>query len=882
MLFNQTVQLIELTKELERIPVDTLKFSYALGHTYKNAGNYINGITDREDKNGYRGGTFFEESRAGEYYKSVVQSKIDLRVVRAYYKDENTLPKYLSVEIRVKVNDVQIDKKTYGRGAAEGDIIGVVDISNYVGTVVIEYYAHEFSGGVDWWATLTYTTQAIQDIPNEKPRSITDVINRVLDVGVGCRTLSEKPFYKLDPVYAEMFSTVVAPEYSFTRATLYEVLLEIGTTNNIGAIPKLKWDFETNTASIISFTLTGTDEQYNLPPDATGYLSLEHSTDAESYCGAIESYVDNMVNTVEQGQGTVTEPSKYGFQTLRGGPNDYFVDDDHAQLNLQFPAYQINKMEQGAVSASSGNIGDITGYMFEAAEYATLSPYQGKFPESKKYALRYTQNSNVVDGFTVRAEDAKILGIDKQDYAAVAIAKQQQGTPSDIGSIANFAYRVNYTPIVGARVRQYKPYRDTHPRNNVLYYNQAANVVESSYYGHNMKYYLARIGNDLYMVTYKFKKWTSLPRIGQVFADKYISQVDSMAEQDFIVATLYLTPHFNRLNQNVGINAARRYYEVSERQSVKRDINRSEFIVISHDRQSSEAPSLTMQGIFNYFTTFVAFTSDDTVHNAIVQGFEKSADGGIGPAVQAPILRAVASMSFGNSLLFKWDFKDNYGAGQQAQPFEAARKTLRQVPCGNYYGRFYWLKMQYMNYAIDESLEKWSSQVSLPLIGQGLFDKLPIIDATQTNPSVVAIDFSTNPIAVDKDSGEQINVTLQYHHQAIEESIVIGSELCAKNRLIYNGTPLKWSLVLLPYRLNQLRNIVNLDGAAILEDKVDNLGIFSMLSGQRFIAITAPRNTTGQTYQSWAVINGETNELFLGENVELAAGAKAPDIYINF
>ena len=881
--YNQTIQLIELTKELERIPVDTLTSTYALGRTYKGAGNWIRG----HETNSNNGTKYvrFDINPNSTFYKNIVQDKIELVQINGYRKmgdDINPLATELTIKFNGNVvysQQVPPAKEIVGK-PTNGAIYGSLDIGNTAGTVEIEYYSDYVALDGTFWAKLTYITQAIADIPNENKRSVTDVINRVLDVGVGCRTQNEKPFYKLDPVYAEMFSKIPAPEYTFTRATLYEVLLEIGTTNNLGAIPRLLWDFETNTASIISFTLTGTDEVYTLPPDATGYLSLEHTIDAESFCGGIESYVENMVNTVEQGQGTVTEPSRFGYQTLRGGENDYFVDDEHAQLNLQFPAYKVNKVEQGAVGVNSGDIGDITGYMFEASEYATLSPYTGSFPNTKRYALRYTQGSNVIDGFVVRAEDAKILGIDTQDYAAVAIAKQQKADLGNIGPIANFAYRVNYTPIVEARVRQYKPYRDSHPRKNILYYNQAANVVESSYYGHNMKYYLARIGNDLYIATYKFKKWTSLPKIGQVFADKYISQVDILAEQDFIIATLYLTPNFNRLNQNVGINAMRRQYEVSERQSVNRDINRSEFIILAHTPQPSEAPSITDGGISIYLGTYFGGKFDNSIHSAIVQGCEKAEDGSVGTEVQSEVLRAVASMSFGNSLLFKWEFKDNYGAGTEARYFSGARKQLREVPYSNYYGRFYWLKMKYVTTAIDSRRETYQNQTSSIELGQGLFDKLPMIDTYDSKPSSTDIDLWYNPIAVDKDSREQISVTLQYHHQAVEGSIVMGSELCAKNRLIYSGAPVKFSLVLLPYRLNQLRNMVNLSGAAILQDKVENLHIFS--GYQRYIEVEAPTNTTSQTYKSWAVINGETNELFFGDNIELAPGAKAPNIYINF
>lgn len=881
-LFNQQIQLLELTKLLERVPVDTLTSTYALGHTYKGTGIWINPIVTPSQNSRVNFDVIGED-----FYKNIVQEKLDLIEINGYWSLQGEfIPN--ATTITVNHNGKQIYQATVPLNSisgkpVNGEIFDSINLSNIVGTLTIEYYS-KIGAGDDNWTRITYTLQAIQDIPDEGKRTVTDVINRVLDVGVEARSAYAmdgvtllKPFYKLDPDFAEMFSKIDAPEYMFTRATLYEVLLEIGTTNNIGAIPKLLWDWDTNTPSIISFTLTGTDEVYTLPEDATGYLTLNHSVDAESYCGAIESYVENMVNTVLDGQGTVVEPSRNGYQTMRAPDGEFYTDDNIAQLNMQFPVYEINKLEQGRVSSNSDKVGDITGYAFENAEYATLNSYRGNFPDSKQYAVKYTQGSNVIDGFTLKAEAAKILGIDQSEFAAVAIAKNQNAGNAD-GGIANFAYRVNYSPIVGARVRQYKPYRNTHPRNNILYYNQSANTVESSYMGNNMKYYLARIGNDLYVVTYKYKHWSSLPKIGQVFNNMYIAQVNVLCEQDFNVATLYITPNFNRLNQNVGINSTRRQYEVSERQSVKRDINKSEFIIIARGTRTSEAPSMQWISIYSFYKMFTP-GAYGKVRNAIVQGFEKGDADGMGPAVQAPILRSTVGLSFGNSLLFKWQFKDNYGAGQQAFRSEIAKKLVKDAPYGNYYGRFYWLKMAYYFNVFTEAEETWVNQAgSYITFEQGLFNRLPYIDKEPT-PLNKAFELT---LAVDKDSREEIGVTLQYHIQAERESVVMGSELTAKNALVYEGN-VQWKVVLLPYRLNQLRNVVDTTNAEIVIDATDDLSdMVKYTNTQRYIRLIAPTNTTQNTYKSWAIINADTNELCLGENVELTPGAKAPNLYINF
>lgn len=240
-LYNQTVQLIELTKELERIPVDTLTSTYALGHTYQNAGNWIQG----GETNSSPDFTKFEISADAHYYKNIVQGKLNLVQINAYYQETSSNPIYNPTTLIVKLNGEEIYNQlvpappSIGGKPENGAIFGSIDLPNKVGTLTLEYYSERGAAPLTW-ARLVYTLQAIADIPNENKRSVTDVINRVLDVGVACRTQNEKPFYKLDPVYAEMFSKIPAPEYTFTRATLYEVLLEIGTTNNLGAIPSIK------------------------------------------------------------------------------------------------------------------------------------------------------------------------------------------------------------------------------------------------------------------------------------------------------------------------------------------------------------------------------------------------------------------------------------------------------------------------------------------------------------------------------------------------------------------------------------------------------------------------------------------------------------------
>ncbi|MEG1609320.1 MAG: hypothetical protein RR348_05575, partial [Clostridia bacterium] len=392
---------------------------------------------------------------------------------------------------------------------------------------------------------------------------ITDVINRILSVGLA-RKENEPQKYTLDPAFAEKYSKVQAPEFHITRSTLYEALLQVG--GYIQAIPRLDWNEVTDDADIITFDELGETEEY-IPPEGLQLIAYQAETNPDEYCGTIDSYVDNIVSTVTPKQGSITEPSADSYRTTRTENGDIVIEDDSVIITTEFPIYRITSLEMGYLK-NGKLVGEILPYVFEQSEYDALTGYKGTYPYAKEFAVCFKQGDNKITGLTLKANAKTSIGISANEYAIRNIVSR--GIPDEevnSTNICDMAFRITYMPIISARVKQRKAYT-SHPFDNTLFYQQSANTVESDYYGENMKGYLARIGNEVEVRTYRFRSPLDLPKVGQMWDDKYVSQVDIEYDRHWVKASIYLTPYFNRLSQYIGINSNYRLYDVSEKQSV--------------------------------------------------------------------------------------------------------------------------------------------------------------------------------------------------------------------------------------------------------------------------------------------------------------------------
>ncbi|MEG1609362.1 MAG: hypothetical protein RR348_05790, partial [Clostridia bacterium] len=313
-----------------------------------------------------------------------------------------------------------------------------------------------------------------------------------------------------------------------------------------------------------------------------------------------------------------------------------------------------------------------------------------------------------------------------------------------------------------------------------------------------------------------------------------------------------------------------------EKQSVRRDINYSENVYIGNVEEAKT--SLTTKGIDTFGNIFKNQERRD-VGLAVVQG--RTADN---TPIATPTVHSCVSFAMGNALTFVWQFEDNYSAGRQAghlpSKIETTKKLQKIVPYGDNFGELYKL-----GFLLKTNMGKTFSFVDQQstLNNHGFCDKLPEVDGSVFNYDNTLIDFNSVPLIVEKDSREALAVTTQLHMIANRDSIVLGHELTHKNPLV-SGTAFEneKSLVFLPYKINMLLGLLNTTNAYTALDGAGVANIVSINEGARKVIIGSVTNNTQNTYKSWAIINPKNRKLYIGENINLTAGASTKEIIFNF
>lgn len=901
MLYNQTIQTIEVTKLLERIPVDTLTFQNPLGHDYlsgavsiiPDAVNYPRPVDPDAPATTFQFGVYNNNLTTpsniyATAYQSLAEKNSEFDVsamcffgVYNYGQSGQQAEQAYPTQVQVISPSGETTTISTANTSNDGSSLGTV-LLNENGTWNIVYTLTSVTSAIP---TATYSVYVLTNITPPAPYTIATVIDRVLNAGLG--NLNGK--YTLDPTLYDQLNTITAPEFCITRKNLYEALLEISGYGQVQGIPVLKAD-SNGDYTIVSFDLL-TNIQPWTPSNAeliNNYIDLEQNWGAESYCGGVEIYADNFVDLSPSG--SIEQP----FQsTVRTETGELVINDNAAIIPTECPIWNVQSVTQAFV-ADGVNVGDITPYIFEKSQYDNLTSYIGEFPYSKQYAFYYVQGQKNLYGLTLKPETATNIDAAVADFAAVAIAARKGKTYNSSNGIACFAYKVVYTPITTRRLRQYKTNAtDNFPTSNILFYNPTSNVVDAKNLGDNAAAQLQKIGNPVRILTYKITNLADLPRKGMRVGNEIITQVDYSFELLWVKATIYLTK-YNRLSEYVGINSQKRYYEVSERQSVQRALNYS-FIASVGDAPTSVPVSqvglsLSQNAVTAFSKTF------DTVDQitALVAKIEGAVcttyDNDMNP-INSPTIHAVSANGFGKSSAFYCAFEDNFSAGNQAvycsyTPSSASQKLQKAVQYGDKLGRFAYLKIDF--YPRGDCLTisnrlTYADQVTTAQT-QSFCDALPEI----ANNTFTTIPYFSITKFVDKNGGEAISTDIQFHFVANTNTHIVGNALGSRNSLVgilnpedqYNGV----AFVCLPYALEYNQEVIPLADVQTYTVTAPTIStVYNNTSEQAlaYVQIQALTNTTGTDSLSWACVSTEDGAVLVGQNISISAGQSGGYCYIN-
>lgn len=882
-LYNHNIEVVELSKLLERDVCDTMTVTNYLGHNYTQGGSIAQPAFTGNSlllKNLYTKPLYYytpQEQNAAFVINNFAN-------MIGYNDGTEFAPDPSDGNVVVTAPD---GSTVYNAvpPANQGATITLTQEGTYKIVSQYRFYVIVQGQTVDVEGTATWEIAAVQNLPAADDWTITEVTQRLLSAGVTRRvnaagavdgTSNDAQKYVFDSGQATQFANTVSPEFFFTRGTLWEALATVG--GYIHGIPRLVYDDGVLT---VKFDLLGGDEQYtgNLPAAVYDYKQIL----GDEYCGAVDSTVENLLNTTNTTQGTVVEPSATTFRAVNAPAGSFRIAPDAEPVILtDQPIYKVTKLEFWYSVGSTQRAVDLTPYVFENAEYQTLSSFGGAFPYSKSYALVYTQGQKNISGLVFTAQTSSLNQL-KQNYAIVNILQAVTGdtasfNTSNGSNIPTYQFRVTYIPYVTTRITQRKPFLD-YPTDNTLLYNQGGNSVENEYYGERLRGTIMRIGNVSWVRTFIFAHYADIPKCGQKIGNYYVARVDCEYERMYIKATVTAVENFNKLAEFIGINSNYRLYDVSEKQSVDRYVNYGESCVVSHTLFYNEerTATITADGIGAIRAELSDYDGTYKKITAFTMGAQGGRTSAGGDTLSPSLGMSAGSFASGNSIVMYATMMDNYGAGYQSVATDGtATRGQRLLPYGDTFGNISYADVAFGNGLLPKpNAPTPDNAFSYPAGGT--------LEHAYFSTAAINEGESGAPLLVCKDSREALSIILQQHFQSDNFNIIIGSGLTKYCPIVTTQQAAdRPQLYFLNYQLNAINRTVSLQGITASAGSVTTNS--NNMSVARGFQLVLPANDSNATAYAWVLANPTTGEIYIAENYPdgLAPGATPEPIYFNF
>ncbi len=872
--YKHELSLIEPTKLAEGIMCQTLTFTNDLGKVYTANAKAVAPTVEGYDTDDLYGLTY------EGIYTSPVDSSVVLISASTFFANLRFVESGTTIGSRIstlKVNGIEYENYTISKS----------------GTYIVEYYCdlvgvHGDGSSSFKKVTVTYTIIFVQNRLPLLPYTITDVVCRCLELAEPLYT-SETPRIIFDGVeysdsltearsyvpgsQAEKYSTVFAPELAITQANLREQLKRIG--GYIHAEPRIKFDYENTDGSpgkeptlVLYFDPLIQSKAADLSKGFLTYRGLSRSIN--EYNTEVRSNAANLVNTLDYAQGVVTEPYANGYKSLRADLNQR-MSEENAYAPTGKGVYAITRVMCGITDGGTWerNPVDITAYVLEKAAYDLLSDYDKEFPNARSLALYYTQGQEGIHGFFTRSSTVGAFQ-PWQNYAIVRILAREMGVSEGtiqglIGDAANgigkIVTQISYIPIYENMISHSKQKYVLNETPFSQNYLQSDNLVETRYFGENIKGVAARLGNLEEERTYSFRSIKDLPNVGETVDGFVIAGIEAQFMPTYTKASLYLAKKFNRISEFVGINSNKRVYEVSEREAYERHILIKNKIVFSTNIQASASTIITPNNVMACFSTPNAVKK---IHSVGVLSYNANVTD-----VGDKLILPVVSSAFGNAMTFTFSMKDNYSAGEKiAYESEGGVSGYwaSDVPYADYYGRISTMVFYLYGDNYNSALQFANS--------------LPSANSINTNGTINL----TDGLFIDKDSRERLSFTVELEAQTTDDDIIIGSGFASGNPLV-NSDSVKPLLYLydtpftefdtniadnkgtLVYRFDPDRGYTYEDGILSFETATN----FQTSNKDAYWVIAYPRYKDSVTEYENKYGNKVTSSIFKGGEILLAS-----------
>lgn len=504
----------------------------------------------------------------------------------------------------------------------------------------------------------------------------------------------------IDPIWEARLKTSKMYETIFEQKNLWEILLQIGYY--LHAIPYLEFADDGSDRFVLKFEQLGVA---TVKADESIKLTVFNSRNLSDYFTQYDSYLTNLFSP----QNVVEE-----WLTPKTSDSSYLVSNNTAELQTKYPISEIDEF----YIIYNGITYNALSCIYEKSIYEVLT---GEDPEqiypAKGNSLYYTLGSNKIEGLSYVASSVNNDRLMALKYIMQRLCGVSSSVWTQNFTFNNLRFRIKYRTQDSLRLTQFRPDLEDFMKNSSYehyphheqFYGQQDKIIDSERFSANLWGKLIRVGNAVYQrqeycPTGNEKTSGDLVMInGEPY---YVSETENEYYPDIILQKVTYSKNFNQLSQIVTIPSEPRFYEVSERSKVRREVRIQEFFTLStEDAPETRYPVFISSSTWRTFIMSLIFQKNRSLPNYAWTRFMadklRAHSGGNSNYIDADRLFPSSEIErtgqnsvsatdssdhadcivpllhfpLHDGIVFEWDMDDNFKAGDFVDPDSAQRAS---------------------------------------------------------------------------------------------------------------------------------------------------------------------------------------------------------------
>lgn len=585
----------------------------------------------------------------------------------------------------------------------------------------------------------------------------------------------------LDDTWNNRLQVAKINETIFEVNNLWELLIQIGYY--LHAIPYLEFARDGTDRFVLKFKQLGGTKINN---DENTKITVFNSRNLSEYFTQYDSYVTNLFSP----QNLIEE-----WVVPKTSASSYLVSNNTAELQLSYAITEIVEFHISMNVNGEWQTKSALNHIFEKSIYDVLSndnPYQ-VFP-AKGSALYYNLGDSKIQGLNFVPPSVNDGELPMALKRIVQIL--WQGTEiEDVANLRfnNLKFHIKYRTQDTARINQFRPDIQRFMKNSSYekyphheqFYNQQGKIIDSERYTANLYGKLIRVGNGVY----QRQEYVKIPGTEKESGDLvmidnepyYVMVCENEEYPDAIFQKVTYSKNFNQLSNIVTIPSEPRFYEVSERSKIRREVRVMDFFSLCTEKNTeAKAPVFLNNSKWKEFLRNLIFNenSQDLPNYAwtrfrVDRMREHNYDNdkmfpsslldrsGVNvvpcsPSDHSDVIVPLLHFPLHDGIVFTWSMLDNFKAGDfiddhvytETTETDEAYLSMQPMRYVDTYGRADLFSFKLFNKT------DWSHSEA---------QKLPraVIDPDKADCIVAVQGNDTTYIALDKDCREEISIN--YH-----------------------------------------------------------------------------------------------------------------------